>query len=181
MAQHSTSRDERLTAKGPRTDVNDTTTYAYYSDTTSDHTLGDLKSVTNAIGQVTQYTKYNKHGQVLESISPSGVLTVYTYDSRQRLLSNNVGGQLTTYSYDLVGQLKLLTLPDTTSIAYTYDDAHRLIKVVDQAGNSVIYTLDNAGNRIQEQVKDASNTLQRTVSRTFDALGRVQQVVGAPN
>ena len=92
-----------------------------------------------------------------------------------------MGGQLTTYSYDLVGQLKLLTLPDTTSIAYTYDDAHRLIKVVDQAGNSVIYTLDNAGNRIQEQVKDASNTLQRTVSRTFDALGRVQQVVGAPN
>jgi len=35
---------------------------------------------------VTQYTKYNKHGQLLESLDPNGVLTVNTYDLRQRLL-----------------------------------------------------------------------------------------------
>jgi YD repeat-containing protein len=169
-----------LTMKGPRSDVNDTTTYAYYATTTTDYSTGDLSQVTNPAGQITQYPKYNKSGQVLRSIDPNGVITDYTYDARQRLTSMTVGGLQTAYAYDAAGELTQVTLPDTATIAFTYDGAHRLTKVTDQAGNSVSYTLDNAGNRIQDQVKDPGGVLRRTVTRVFDALGRVQQVTGAP-
>ncbi|MEO8154070.1 MAG: RHS repeat protein [Rhizobacter sp.] len=167
-----------LTAKGPRTDVNDTTTYAYYTDTTTDHTLGDLQSVTNAAGKVTSYTQYNKHGQVLQSQDPNGVVTVNTYDLRQRLKSTTVAGQTTSYSYDAVGQLKKVTLPDQSWVGYDYDDAHRQVAVYDNQGNRSDYVLDNAGNKTAETIKDPSGNLKRQLSRSIDALGRVQQTTG---
>ena len=173
-----------LTATDP---LNHSTTYAYYTDTaftgtdpnTVGHTIGDLSQVTNPAGQTTQFTSYNKHGQVLRSIDPNGLVTDNTYDLRQRLTSTTIAGQQTVYTYDPAGQLIQLALPDTTSITYTYDAAHRLTKVTDQAGNSIAYTLDNAGNRTQDQIKDPSGNLARTVTRAFDALNRVQQVTGA--
>jgi len=167
-----------LTEDGPRTDVSDVTTYEYYPDTTADHTKGDLKQVTNPAGQVTQFTKYNPHGQVLESLDMNNVLTVNTYDLRQRLLSSTVGDQATTYTYDPVGQLKKVTLPDASWIGYDYDDAHRMVAVYDHKGNRTDYVLDNAGNRTAENTKDPSGSLKRQMSRTMDALGRVQQTTG---
>ena len=175
-----------LTHDGPRTDVNDLTTYAYYSDTSftgsgaeaAGHTQGDLQSVTNAAGQVTQFTKYNKHGQMLESIGPNGVATTHTYDLRQRLLSTTEAGQTTTYTYDAAGQLTRVTWPDGSHIGYEYDPAHRQTAVFDHLGNRIEYTLDNAGNRIAEQVKDPGGVLSRQLSRSIDALGRVQQTTG---
>jgi YD repeat-containing protein len=175
-----------LTENGPRTDVNDTTTYTYYSDTSftgegaaaTGHFMGDLATVTNAAGRVTRYTQYNKHGQVLESQDPNGVVTTHTYDLRQRLLSTTVGNRTTTYQYDPVGQLKRVTLPDASWIGYDYDDAHRQVAVYDHKGNRVDYTLDNAGNRIGENTRDTNGSLKRQLSRSIDALGRVQQTTG---
>lgn len=170
-----------LTAKGPRTDVNDTTTYVYFTNTTIDHTMGDLQSVTNALGRVTSYSKYNKYGQVREMTDPNGVLTVNSYDLRQRLLSTNVGGLLTTNTYDPAGQLVTVTLPDSSTLSYAYDAAHRLVAVTDGAGNTTNYTLDSAGNRIGEQVKNAAQQVTRNVVRRFDVLGRLESITGAPN
>jgi YD repeat-containing protein len=175
-----------LTEDGPRTDVNDITTYTYYGDTSftgegaaaQGHFIGDLQSVTNATGKVTSYGKYNKHGQLLESSDANGVLTVNTYDLRQRLLSSSVGGQTTSYSYDAAGQLKKVTLPDSSWVGYDYDDAHRQVAVYDNKGNRTEYQLDNAGNRTGETTKDPSGNLKRQLSRSIDALGRVQQATG---
>ncbi|MEK7423680.1 MAG: RHS repeat protein, partial [Actinomycetota bacterium] len=167
-----------LTHDGPRTDISDITTYTYYPDTTADHTLGDLQRVTNALGQTTNFSKYNKHGQLLQSTDPNGVTTTHTYDLRQRLLSTSVAGQTTSYSYDPVGQLKKVTQPDASWIGYDYDAAHRLIALYDNQGNRISYTLDNAGNRIAENTKDPAGTLKRALSRSIDALGRVQQTTG---
>jgi YD repeat-containing protein len=167
-----------LTAKGARADVNDTTTYAYYPDSTVDHTTGDLQRMTNALNQVTNYIKYNKHGQLLESVDPNGVHTINTYDLRQRLLSTSVGGQTTGYTYDNAGQLTRITRPDASFIGYEYDDAHRMKAVFDNKGNRIDYTLDNLGNRTAENVKDPGGSLTRALGRSIDALGRVQQVTG---
>lgn len=175
-----------LTEDGPRTDVADLTTYTYYADTAftgvdpnaEGHTLGDLQSMTNAAGKVTQYTKYNKHGQLLQSTDPNGVVTVNTYDLRQRLLSTSVGGQTTSYTYDPVGQLTRVTQPDGSWIGYEYDAAHRQNAVTDNRGNRIDYVLDNAGIRTAENVKDPGGVLRRTLSRSIDALGRVQQTTG---
>jgi YD repeat-containing protein len=171
-------RGQVLTAKGPRTDVNDTTTYAYYTDTTADHTLGDLKTVTDARNRVTQFTLYNKQGQVLRSIDANNVITDYSYDARQRLKSASVGGQTTNYDYFPTGQLKRVTQPDTNYVEYGYDAAHRLVAVSDNLNNRIDYTLDNAGHRTAEKASDPSGALSRQMSRVMDALGRVQQTTG---
>lgn len=165
-----------LTAKDPR---NNTTTYAYYTDTSADHTAGDLQTITNAKLQVTTFGKYNKHGQVLESTDANGVLTVNTYDLRQRLLGTSVGGQTTSFSYDAAGQLTRVTQPDSSYLGFEYDAAHRQTAVFDSRGNRIDYTLDNMGNRTGEVVRDPLGSLARSASRAFDALGRTQQVTGS--
>lgn len=167
-----------LTHDGPRTDVSDVTTYTYYSSTTANYTKGDLQSMTNPLGKTTQYTKYNPHGQVLESTDPNGVLTTHTYDLRQRRLSTTVAGQTTGYTYDAAGQLLRVTQPDGSYVGYAYDAAHRQTAVFDNLGNRIEYTLDNAGNRTAEHVKDPAGTLRRQRGWVFDALGRVQQATG---
>jgi len=101
-----------LTVDGPRTDVSDVTTYTYYTNTDADPgKRGNLATVTNALSRVTSITSYNAHGQPLTIVDPNGLTTTLTYDARQRLTSRNVGGELTSYDYDFVGQLSKATLP----------------------------------------------------------------------
>ncbi len=154
------------------------TQYAYYDVTTADYTKGDLKSVTNPASQVTTFTKYNKHGQVLESGDPNKLLTVNTYDDRQRLKTASVGGLLTTHDYWPNGLLKQVTQPDASFVSYEYDAAQRLRVVKDHLGNRIDYTPDNAGNSKTQTVKDPNGVLRRQLNRDFDALGRVQRTTG---
>src|SRR5204862_2937645 len=126
---------------GPRTDVNDVTTYTYYANTDADlGKRGNVATIANALGHVTSITAYNAHGQPLTIIDPNGLTTNLSYDSRQRLTSRNVGGEITSYDYDGVGQLTKLTLPDGSFLSYSYDAAHRLTAMSDSLGNRIAYT-----------------------------------------
>ena len=90
-----------LTVNGPRTDVADTTTYAYYADNDADVSKrGNVATVTNALGQVTQITAYNANGQPTTIVDPNGLTTTLVYNARMRLTSRNVGGETTGYTYD---------------------------------------------------------------------------------
>jgi len=164
-----------LTAKDP---LDHTAHYAYYTDTTADHTLGDLHTVTNAKAQITTYTRYNFAGQWLEMKDANDVITTRVFDERQRLKSVTSAGSATTYDYWPTGLLKRVTLPDASSLAYGYDDAHRLTSVTDNLGNSITYTLDASGNRTGEEIKDPSGRLAKTLTRVPDALNRIQQTTG---
>jgi YD repeat-containing protein len=172
---------QMLTARDPR---NKLTGYAYYSDTTADHTTGDLQSMTDSNGRVTQYTRYDKSGRLLQSIDANGTVTDTSYTPRGWVKTVTVtppgaAAQLTVYDYDGVGQLKKAALPDGTALEYTYDAAHRLTGVKDTAGSSVTYTLDNMGNRTGEDLKDPNGTLARNITRVYDALNRAQSTTGA--
>jgi YD repeat-containing protein len=177
-----------LTATSPNGGVS---TYAYYPSTAFTgadpnavgHTMGDLQTLTTSVsaglGITTTYTSYNKAGQLLESQDANGVLSDFTYDPRGRMLTASIGGQTTSYAYFPTGLLKKVTQPDGVSfIQYGYDPAHRLTSVSDNLGNSITYTLDNLGNRTLEQTTDPSGALARSLSRSIDALGRVQQTTG---
>lgn len=170
------ARGQMLTAKSPRTDVNETTTFSYYEDTTAEHTLGDLKTVSNAKGQPTQYPLYNKAGQALRVIDVNNVATEYVYDARQRIKSATTAGATTGYDYHPTGLIKRVTQPDMTYVEFTYDDAHRLTGIRDSQGNSIEYTLDAGGQRTAERHLDPSGVLARSISRVIDALGRVQRL-----
>jgi YD repeat-containing protein len=171
-----------LTADGPRTDVSDVTTYTYYAaDDADPGKRGNLATVTNAAGHLTQITAYDGNGNPLTLIDPNGISTTLTYDLRQRLTGRTVGSESTTYTYDAAGQLTQITRADGQSLSYTWDAAHRLTDVSDSLGNTVHYTLDAAGNRTQEDVKDPQGTLARTRKHEYDALGRLAKDIGAQN
>lgn len=108
-----------LTADGPRTDVADITTYTYYPDSTANWTLGDLKSVTNALGHVWNYTQYDKAGRLLAASDPNGTAYTFTYTPRGWLKTRSVAGQTTTFDYTPWGGVARVTLPDGTFTAYT--------------------------------------------------------------
>jgi RHS repeat-associated protein len=167
-----------LTAKGPRTDVNSTTTYTYYTCATGGQ-CGQVQTVTDAFGHVTTYSAYNAFGQPLTITDPNGTVTTLTYDGRQRLLSRQVGSELTSFSYYSTGLLQRVTQPDGSYLQYAYDGAHRLTQMTDSLGNRIVYTLDGMGNRIAENSYDPSGTLHHTHTRVFNALNELYQDVNA--
>ena len=181
-----------LTVDGPQAGTTDKTTYAYYpsTDASGNWTQGDLQSITNAKGHVTQFTRYNPHGQVLEIIDPNGLITRYTYDARQRLTSRTLGsatelaanqGLLTQYQYDSAGQLTQLIAPNRSVINYTYDTAHRLTQIADALGNKLTFTLDAMGNRLKHDLQDPNGVLTQTHRREYNALNRLAKDIGAQN
>ncbi len=167
------------TINGPRVDVSDITTYDYY---TNDHAnfeyrTGDLKTITNAIGQVIEFLEYDYAGRPLRIEDVNNVVTTLTYHPRGWLTSSTVSNEITVYHYDNVGNLTRITQPDGSFIEYSYDAAHRLTGVEDTLGNRIEYTLDNAGNRTIEQNFDDSNTLRYKLTRVYDQLGRLEDLL----
>lgn len=158
-----------LTVDGPRTDVSDITAYTYYADDDADlGKRGNVATITNALGHRVDITAYNAHGQPTEIIDANATVTTLAYDARQRLTSRNVGGEVTSYDYDPVGQLIKVTLPDGSYLNYAYDAARRLTEISDNLGNRIVYTLDNAGNRTSEEVRDPANVLAQKRSRVYN-------------
>ncbi|MGH8769048.1 MAG: hypothetical protein ACREVT_12835 [Burkholderiales bacterium] len=164
-----------LTIDGPRTDVSDITTYVY------ENTSGNLLTVTNPAGHVTQITGYDANGRPLTIVDPNGLTTTLTYFPRGWLSTRTVGSELTTYEYDGVGQLNKVTLPDASFLAYTFDAAHRLTEIADNLGNKIVYTLDAMGNRTREDVRDPGGSLAQTRTRVYDGLNRLLQDIGGTN
>jgi YD repeat-containing protein len=170
-----------LTETDPKGGV---TTYEYYTDTEftalEGHTVGDLKKVTNAAQHVTQFNSYDKAGRLIQSTDSNQVVTRNSYSKRGLLLSTDVGGHTTTYSYDPVGNLIEIKQPDGVSVVgYEYDDAQRLKAITGRAGHRVDFTLDAFGNRTAEKVgAGGPDNVRSSVTRSVDALGRIQQING---
>ena len=159
---------------GPRTDVPDVIAFTYY-DCTTGGGCGQLHTATDALGHTTTYDAYDANGMPLQITDPNGTVTTKTYDLRQRLTSETVGGEKTQYSYYPTGLLKQVTRPDASYLTYIYDTAHRLTAVEDPTGDSVMYTLDGAGHRQQTQILDSSGTLVRASSTVYNELGQLWQ------
>ena len=152
------------------TDESGVTTYIYderdrlFSKATPDGTLS--------------YT-YDPGGNLTSTQSSNfnGVDVSYTYDSLNRLDTvednNFVPPGVSTYGYDLVGNLKTVTYHNGVTHTWAYDNRNRLtgLLVTDSGSLSIAnyqYTLDQVGNRTQ--VVELSG---RTVDYTYDNLYRL--------
>ncbi len=121
-----------LTSKDP---LNKTTTTAYYAATDASvppkFTMGDAQTVTNAVGHIVTFNEYDRNGRLLKMTDANGLVTTMSYHPRgwltSRAVNNGATLETTTYTYDNVGQLTRVTMPDGSTLNYAYDDAHRLV------------------------------------------------------
>jgi RHS repeat-associated protein len=153
----------------------------YYQDSSVTHSVGDLATLTNSAGEITNYLEYTAAGLPTKILSPGGKLVTLEYDSRQRVVGiTETSGSLvehSTYDYDTAGLLSGFRSPDGSSLNYTYDQAHRLIRVTDRTGNRLEFDRDAMGNAVREATYDAAGQLTQQVTRSFDVLNRLARVL----
>lgn len=99
----------------------------------------------------------NKSATAAKAVSetrPNGLVLSYTYyagNDRLESLTESGGGASRTirWTYLATGEVASITLgdgsPAATTLTFGYDNARRLEKVTDGAGNSIQYTLGNRG------------------------------------
>ena len=165
---------EILTAKGPRTDVNQTTTFTYDPAGT-----GNLATVADALSHTTSFTSYDADGRLKSSTDPNGLVTNQTYDLRGNLLthaegSTAAGFETTTLLRDATETVTKITNPDASYLTLSRNFAHRITSITNALGEHTDYTLDSAGNRSAVNVYDATSTLNRSHTYAFDALSRLR-------
>jgi YD repeat-containing protein len=97
---------------------------------------GNLATVTNALGQITQITAYDAHGRPLTLQDPNGAVTELRYDARGWLLSQSINSSMTRFDYDPVGNLIKLTLPMGAYLSYRYAAAQRLTGISDSSATA---------------------------------------------
>jgi RHS repeat-associated protein len=184
-----------LQIDGPRTDVTDTVSYAYYPTTDESgcataggacHHLGDAKTTTDGAGLVTTYVSYDKAGRPTRVKAPDGALTDLTYTPRGWLATKTVRAStagtpsandaITTIAYNPDGTVHQVKDGDGVTVTYTYDAAHRLTDVTDAGNRRFHYTLDAAGNKTKEEVITEAGTVVRTTAQSFNALGQLTTV-----
>jgi RHS repeat-associated protein len=185
------------TVDGARIDIADITTYTYYPSDASgcvpgvspcSHRKGDLWKITNALSQVTEILGYDDAGRPTAVTDANGVDIDLEYDTRGRLIARKLRGtnagtesddQITGIEYWPTGLIKKMNVPGGSSLSFTYDDAHRLTGIADNAGNSITYTLNAASKRLKEDTRDNTGALQRTLSRTYNTLDQLSSITDA--
>lgn len=189
----------RLMARRPDASLGEPAVLYSYTET------GMRRSMTDASGTTT-YT-YDLRDRLLTKQTPQGTLTYthdltgglismrssnadgvsvdYTYDDVYRLenvIDNRLVAGTTTYTYDVIGNLKSDSRPNGVRADYIYDALNRLTNLgITRLGTtqaSYAYTLDRTGRRLS--VIEGSG---RTVSYTYDTVYRLtrEAVSGDPN
>lgn len=158
--------------------------------------LRSVRRFVDASGRslLTRYGSYDGAGRPGAIEKPDGTVTELTYDFRgnvTRTIVDSGGLHLVTDSvYNANGALLELRLPRSTSngrtgIAYTYDDADRLVLVSQGyfppsgalvALQSVAYFYDAWGNRTRTDYRDSSGATITSEGSSYDSLNRLAEI-----
>lgn len=107
---------------------------------------GDLTELRDGLNQKTTWT-YDLEGRVLtKKDNANATQFTYTYDANSRLLTRTTPqkGQ-TVYSYDNVGNLKLVNYPNSPDLTFNYNEHNRVTSDSVSGGMSVSYTYRPGG------------------------------------
>ncbi len=154
------------------------TIYAY--ETTTDGSVPRLLSVTQKgllsgeTDRVKTITSYFTNGSTKTNLPTSitderGVVSSYTYDNYGRLLTESVGGRVTTYSnFNSYDQAQKIQHPDLTVDTMTFNDLGDILTTTDAAGLTTTYTYDNKRRVIGTNKTATGMTTPITTSIVYD-------------
>ncbi len=144
---------------------------------------GRLLTSTNELGHTTTYA-YDAQNNVVTATDNLDNVTTYTYDAKGSLKTvtdanrETVGDAETGDDCGSAGTGNGVDDDSDTveddgcpSVIYGYDDADRLVEVIDALGQSTTYGYDDNGNRTS--VTDARD---ETTTYAYDALNRLESV-----
>ncbi|WP_051414912.1 RHS repeat protein [Pseudomonas sp. QTF5] len=157
---------------GPRIDVSDITRYEYDSNS-------NLMRVTNALGHTTEMSNYDYIGNPQTIVDPNSVVTSLSYMPQGWLSSVSVGNSTTQFDYNATGDITRLTQGDGSWLAYTWDDARRLIRITNNLMEQAEFELDPMGNQTVVRLKDNAGKLTKQHRWVYDELGRLLDSIGA--
>ena len=157
--------------------VNDVSTFTYTS-------KGELITSTDPMGLVTTVLARNAQGQPTLVEGPDKNRWSFTYDLSGRVLTSGFAapGQtapMSSYTYDIVGQLTSYVDPAGNTWNFTYDQARRLTKVVSPSGDTTNYSFDAAGNVTRQEHRNGSGPVAFWEETEFDELSRLLKTIGA--
>ena len=156
--------------------VNDITTYTY-------NERGQLLTTTDASGYITEVLSYGPSGQPTLIRDFRGFEWALDYDMAGRLLSSTfepgILDEVTTYSYDIIGQMLSSTDSLGRTWSYTYDEARRLTQITAPSGETINFDHDAMGNVTRTEYTDTAAIMTYLQETQYDELGRVLQAIGA--
>ncbi len=154
--------------------------------------LGNLTSTTDALNQKTQFA-YDGASRLTAQMDPLGRLLTITYNASDELTSIVEGnGETTRFTYNVAGFPASMVDPNGNTSTVEYDGHGRVAAKRDALGRAQTYTYDFNDNVISITNRrglkatflydslnrmDTENWPDATVKHTYDAAGRMTQVV----
>jgi len=138
---------------------------------------GNLTKVTDALGNISQFTYEPSFNQIKTATDAQGNVTTYDYDAKGNLLKlTDVLGNATTYTYNSSGQPLTNTNALGKTTTFTYDGSGNLASSKDALGNTTTFSYDTVGNLTQS--KDAKGNITKF---SYDLLNHLTQTIYADN
>ena|GEM_PF-761990 len=155
--------------------------YSFPATANVDKTVTTIKCV-DGVDKATK-VEYDKTGRVIKETSPTGIITMNTYDQTKGLLAstelwdNSQRQQITKNDYDSFGALIKTTMEyydgsQSNVTKYEYNANGNLIKETNSDGTITEYKYDTDGNEIEEVEKNSVGTELEKTETSYDELGR---------
>lgn len=167
------SVERTLAMEGTTWEEKTSESFVYYTD-------GQLEKQVHDDDTFVRYT-YDPEGRIasVRDETHTTANTTYAYDRAGRLesvtqkLATAPAGQIvTSYGYDVHGNLTVVTDPNGNVTLYAYDDFGHMFKQASPVTGTTTYDYDLAGNLLS--TTDANNAV---TTRTYDSLSRVLTAV----
>jgi len=182
------SNGQLISIDGPRTDINDITTFTYYPDNPSyGYNRSQLESRTDAAGNTYTYSNYDVYGNPGQITDPNNVITSYTYDLKGRVKTISTENNITQFFYDNKGNVDYIILPEGNIIDYTYDVVDRLMGITRRdasfvAIDSITYSYDTEGNKTSEAIRegDINGQIKKQSNFAYDSFDKLNKIILNP-